>query len=175
MSTRFPPIAPEAMTADQARFADEVGNAKSGPYFAYQRSPGLWRAMQGVRQHLRGQGNIPLADQELAILVVARHWRSGFAFESHARLARNASVDEAVIAAVGRGERPELTGPQAAIHDYCLALVSTGRVDNDAFARVKTHYGEQACVDLIGLVGFYTAVSMILNVDGQAPAEAPPF
>jgi 4-carboxymuconolactone decarboxylase len=43
---------------------------------------------------------------------------------------------------------------------------------------VLKHFGEAGAVDLIGVIGYYTLVSMILNVDrvpipGGAPAPLP--
>ena len=46
------------------------------------------------------------------------------------------------------------------------------------YARVVKHFGERGAVDLIGVIGYYTLVSMVLNVDrvpipGGAPAPLP--
>jgi 4-carboxymuconolactone decarboxylase len=53
-------------------------------------------------------------------------------------------------------------------------------VSDANYARVVERFGEHGAVDLIGIIGYYTLVSMILNVDrvpipGGAPAPLPPL
>jgi 4-carboxymuconolactone decarboxylase len=42
---------------------------------------------------------------------------------------------------------------------------------------VQKRFGERGAVDLIGAVGYYSLVSMVLNVDGVPlpPGETPPL
>jgi 4-carboxymuconolactone decarboxylase len=48
-------------------------------------------------------------------------------------------------------------------------------VDDALFARAKEGLGEQGVVDLIGVSGYYTLVSMVLNVaEVPLPAGTPP-
>jgi 4-carboxymuconolactone decarboxylase len=39
-------------------------------------------------------------------------------------------------------------------------------VSDATFNAVKEKFGERGVVDLIGLIGYYHTVSMVLNVDG---------
>ena len=45
------------------------------------------------------------------------------------------------------------------------------------YGRIKSRFGERGVIDLIGAVGYYSLVSMVLNVDGvPLPAgETPPL
>ena len=43
-------------------------------------------------------------------------------------------------------------------------LIYTGSVSDAAFQRVKDAFGERGVVDLVGAVGYYSLVSMTLNV-----------
>ena len=66
-------------------------------------------------QHLgafcRYSTSLPPALSELAILVVARHWRSQFEWYAHEKIARKAGVAEAAFPLMKRGCRPrELEG-----------------------------------------------------------------
>jgi 4-carboxymuconolactone decarboxylase len=53
-------------------------------------------------------------------------------------------------------------------------------VSDGNYARVLKLFGERGTVDLVGVIGYYTLVSMILNVDrvpipGSAPEPLPPL
>ena len=45
------------------------------------------------------------------------------------------------------------------------------------YGRIKNRFGERGVIDLIGAIGYYSLVSMVLNVDGvPLPAgETPPL
>jgi 4-carboxymuconolactone decarboxylase len=61
------------------------------------------------------------------------------------------------------------------VYDFVSELLATGHVSDGAFQRVKDAFGERGVVDLVGAVGYYSLVSMTLNVarvplpDGVAP------
>ena len=66
---------------------------------------------------------------------------------------------------VAAGKRPaSLKEDEAAVYDFCIQLHRTKKVDDANFKRVKTLFGEQGVIDLIGVSGYYSLVSMTLNV-----------
>jgi 4-carboxymuconolactone decarboxylase len=48
-------------------------------------------------------------------------------------------------------------------------------VDDATFNRALAQFGEQGVVDLIGVSGYYAAVSMTLNVAHVMPPEGTPL
>jgi 4-carboxymuconolactone decarboxylase len=66
---------------------------------------------------------------------------------------------------------------EAAVYDFCTQLHRTRNVSDAAFKRAAELLGEQGVMDLIGVSGYYTAVSMTLNVaqvpvpDGKNPLQ----
>src|SRR5438046_9206583 len=62
------------------------------------------------------------------------------------------------------------------VYDFVSELLATGSVSDATFQRVKDAFGERGVVDLVGAVGYYSLVSMTLNVaqvqlpDGVTPA-----
>lgn len=167
MTNRFQPIADAEMSADQRRFAEESAN-KSGPYAIYQRNPELWRAMQPPRTYFGGDCAIPPALRELAILVAGHFWQSDFAVESHVALARKAGLPDAVIAEVVAGREPTGTAEHQAIYRFSRAQLTTGRVGDDDFNAVCAHFGERGAIDLTAIVGYYSYVSLLLNLDRRS-------
>ena len=65
---------------------------------------------------------------------------------------------------------------ETAIYDFASALVSTGEVSDAQFDAVKSRWGERGVVELILTVGYYSTVSMVLNVHRHPiPADAKPL
>ena len=54
---------------------------------------------------------------------------------------------------------------EAALYDLCSELLNEHRVSDSTFAAAKAEFGERGVVDIVGTVGYYSFVSMILNVD----------
>jgi 4-carboxymuconolactone decarboxylase len=54
---------------------------------------------------------------------------------------------------------------EAAMHRFCSELLHTTRVSNDTFAAAKAAFGEQGVTEIIFTLGYYSTVSMLLNVD----------
>jgi 4-carboxymuconolactone decarboxylase len=60
------------------------------------------------------------------------------------------------------------------VYEFCTQLHRNKNVDDAAFSRALALFGEQGVVDLIGVSGYYTAVSMTLNVaQVQVPQGTP--
>jgi 4-carboxymuconolactone decarboxylase len=54
---------------------------------------------------------------------------------------------------------------EEAVYSFCTELLTTKQVSDKTFdAAVKT-LGERGVMDLIGVMGYYHFVSMVLNVD----------
>jgi len=54
---------------------------------------------------------------------------------------------------------------EAIVFMFCEELLNTRRVTDATFQTAKERFGERGIVDLIGVMGYYQLVSMLLNVD----------
>ena len=181
---RFPIIQPDQMNAEQKKLFETLiagpraqnygGEAaqrvlKGGPFNAWMRSPEFGMRIQAVGEHIRFKTSIPQRLNELAILITAREWTSQYEWYAHHALAMKAGLDPKIAEAVAEGKRPaNMKEDEAAVYDFCTQLHRTRKVDDANFKRVKALFGEQGVVDLIGVTGYYVAVSMTLNV-AQVP------
>jgi 4-carboxymuconolactone decarboxylase len=52
---------------------------------------------------------------------------------------------------------------EAAVYDFCTELHHDKSVSEETYQRALAQFGEQGVVDLIGISGYYTMVSMTLN------------
>jgi 4-carboxymuconolactone decarboxylase len=114
----------------------------------------------------------------LAILITAREWTSQYEWYAHHSLAMKAGLSPQIAEDVAAGKRPSnMKEDEAAVYDFCIQLHRAKKVDDATFSRAKALFGEQGVVDLIGVSGYYTAVSMTLNVakvpvpDGSMPLK----
>jgi len=190
---RFPVIQPEQMNAEQKKLFDTIvsgprsqnyGNEaaqrvlRGGPFNAWMRSPELGYRLQNVGEYARFKTSIPQRLNELAILITAREWTSQYEWYAHHALAMKAGLDPKIAEDVAAGKRPAtMKEDEAAVYDFCVQLHRNRRVDDAAFNRAKALFGEQGVIDLIGVSGYYVAVSMTLNVaevpvpDGTTPLK----
>lgn len=178
---RFPSIPREQMTPAQRKAADGITSgprgALRGPFNTMLRSPELADRAQRVGEYLRFRTTLPPPLKELAILCCARHWTAQYEWFAHARLAREAGLDPAIIGAIAEAKRPAaMSAAETAVYEFCSDLLYTKQVSDQDFARLKEHVGESGVVDVIGILGYYSLVSMCLNVDRYPiPADATPL
>jgi 4-carboxymuconolactone decarboxylase len=140
------------------------------------RSPDLGNRLQNVGEYIRFKTSLPLRLNELAILITAREWTSQYEWYAHYPLAMKAGLDPRVADELALGRRPSaMTDDEGAVYDFCIQLHRTRKVDETTFNRALALLGEQGVVDLIGVSGYYTAVSMTLNVAQVMPPDGAPL
>src|SRR5690348_14800030 len=108
--SRFPPLAPEAMSPAQRHVAEAIASGPRGglrgPFQAWLRSPELADRLQKVGEYLRFSSSVPRRLNELAILITARTWDAEFEWWAHHQLALEAGLAHAVAADIAAGRRP---------------------------------------------------------------------
>src|SRR6266850_223267 len=174
---RFTTLTPETMTADQKRVADAIqsgprGAGLRGPFNALLRSPELCDLVQRVGAYVRYATSIPQRVNELAIIMAGRKWTAQYEFYAHRRLALEAGLSPAIADAIAANQRPaSMAKDEETVYDFVSELLATGSVSDPTFKRVNDTFGERGVVDLVGAVGYYSLVSMTLNV-AQVPLPA---
>lgn len=174
--SRLPPISPETLTPDQTevynRIATGARGGVRGPFTALLHSPALAGRVEQLGVYLRYQCAVPERLRELAIVVVAAHWRCEYEWYAHAPLAERIGHDKAALQRLGRGEEPSLADPaDTATYRFCSELLRSGQVTEAVHAAATDLLGLQGVVDLAGLVGYYTMLALTLNAHAVA---APP-
>lgn len=173
---RLPPLRLEQMNEAQRKAADELiaGPRKGvkGPFIALLRSPELLARMQKVGEYLRFQSALDTRINEFVTLIVAREWTQEFEWFVHLPLAANAGTSAETLVALAQGRRPPaLTEDETVAYDFTTELITRRGVCDATYARALAAFGEQGLLDLVGLIGYFTAISMVLNV-AHTPPEA---
>jgi len=128
-------------------------------------SPGLAGPAQELGAHIRFRSSLPGALNEMAIIMVARRWNAQFEWYAHSRMALDAGLDPAVVEAIANATPPPFDPDAEAVHRFVSELLERADVTDSSWDAVVARWGKQGAIDLIGAVGYYTLVSMILNVD----------
>src|SRR5258706_3190671 len=136
-----------------------------GPFNAWMRSPELGNRLQKVGEYIRYDTSLPLRLNEFAILITARHWSSQYEWHAHLPLALKAGLEPKIAAQLAENKRPAgMKDDEAAVYDFCTQLHRDKKVSDAAYKRAVALFGEKGVMDLVGVSGYYTAVSMTLNV-----------
>jgi 4-carboxymuconolactone decarboxylase len=167
---RFKPLTYDQMTPEQKTMTDHILNgprhSMDGPFNVLLRSPEMGDIAQQLGLQFRFHSSLPPKLNEFAIMLMARLWMVQFEFAAHHRLALQAGLSPAVADAVVAGKRPTSMAPdEEAIYNFCMELVNKRQVSDATFDAVKSKFGERGVVDLIGVMGYYHMVSMLLTVD----------
>lgn len=169
MKDRMPPILAERMSAEQKKAAAELaagprGGVK-GPFIPLLRSPRLMDRLQKVGEYLRFDSVLDPRIAEFVMLVVSRQWTQQFEWAVHQPLALRAGVKPQTLESLAEGRRPEaMAEDEALAYDFCEELERTRGVSDATFQRAVGRLGEQGLIDLLGVIGYFTALSMVMNV-----------
>jgi 4-carboxymuconolactone decarboxylase len=135
------------------------------PVHVWLKSPGLADHAHQLGAHVRFGTDFSQKLTEIAILMTARYWTAQFEWAAHVRLAQNAGISQDVIDAIGERKTPRFDDPdEQLVYDFCRDYYEDHRVDDATYDRVVKRWGEKGIVDLAGLIGYYSFVSVTLNV-----------
>lgn len=167
---RFKPLTYEQMTPEQKALIDHLlageRGTVTGPFNVLLRSPEMGDLAQKFGAEMRYHSSIPRPLNELAILITARFWTSQYEWYAHHRDALKYGLEPAVIDAVAAGQRPaSMTPDETIVYNFCYELLKTHQVSDAMFKTAVGRFSERGVVDLIGTMGYYSMVSMLLNTD----------
>jgi 4-carboxymuconolactone decarboxylase len=153
---------------EQRRVHDEIAagprGAVKGPLRVWLESATLADKAQALGAFCRFGTSLPPRLSELAILVTGAFWQARFEWHAHAPIALQAGLDADAIEAIRTGRTPQLTRQdEAAVYAFAQELTQTRRVSDLTYARAQQLLGLTAVVELVGILGYYTLISMTIN------------
>ena len=173
---RFKPLKWDEMTPAQKTMVEHLfagpRAGANGPFNVLLRSPEMGDIAQQFGAAMRFKSSIPPKLNEMAIIITARHWTSQYEWQAHHRAALDAGLSPAIADAIAQGQRPAGMQPdEAAVYNFCSEMLTTKQVSDATFKAARDAFGERGVVDLIGVMGWYQTVSMLLNADRYPVAE----
>ena len=169
--SRLRPKPREDLTPEQQQAYDRIGETRTpradgtygGPFDPWIQSPELAvRAIEFGR--FLWERTLPRRLVELAILVTGRFWRSNVEWVAHVRMALENGVAQSTIDEIWNQRTP--TGAPAdeqLVYEVAKTLHERHELPNELYRRAVDAFGERGLVEIIGVIGFYTMVSMTLN------------
>jgi 4-carboxymuconolactone decarboxylase len=193
---RFRPIPLDELTPEQRTLSDAIRSGPrsklkssgasrpgplGGPFNVWLRSPGIGDLVQKLGEEIRFRSSLAGKLNELAILVTARHWTSQYEWVAHHKLALEGGLNPAIAEDIAQGRRPAgMDADETIVYEFSRELHQTQGVSDATYQAALARFGERGVVDLISVNGYYSLVSMCLNVDRTpvpdgAPLPLPPL
>ena len=187
---RLPRFEPPALDAEQRALYDAIAGGRraqgpqlflladadgrlEGPFNAFLLQPRLGSALQALGASVRYDTGLDDRCREIAILVVAAHWRSDFEWYAHEAVGRAAGLGDGELAALRDGRHAELAGRESVVARTAAALVVRGDLDDDEYGEAVACIGPAGLFELLTLVGYYATLALQLRVF-RVPAPQDP-
>ena len=177
---RFKPLKWDEMTPAQKTMMEHLlageRRGAGGPFNVLLRSPEMGDLAQQFGASMRFHSSLPKKLNEMAIIITARHWTAQYEWTAHRKAAAEAGLSESIIQAIAAGKRPSSMDPaETVVYNFGNELLNSKQVSDPVFKAAVEKFGERGVVDLIGVMGYYQLVSMLLNVDRYplAPGQKP--
>ena len=168
--SRLTPPSEDSLNPSQQALKDAIMSGPrgrfvmGGPFAIYMEAPEYGMLAQKLGGYVRLETTVPPRLSELAILVVAQHWRAQYEWFAHAPIAEKQGVKPETIKAVKAGRRPTVAKrDELAIYDFVRELNKDRRISDASYKKVQKLLGDQGTVELVGILGYYTTVSFLLN------------
>jgi 4-carboxymuconolactone decarboxylase len=165
---RIKDIAKEDMNSEQRRIHDEIASGPrgkvQGPLKVWLHSASLADKAQKLGQFCRYESSLPTHLSELAILVTGRFWGAEFEWYAHKKIGLEAGLDPGLVEAIRTRQVPSfMTNAERIVYEFATQLHRDHRVGDATYAAAIAEFGETGVVDLVGVLGYYTLISMTLN------------
>ena len=164
---RIAKLTEEGMTERQrelsARIAGRRGGTR-GPFLVWLRSPGLCDRVEALGAYVRFETELPLKYRELGLILAARHWDAQYSWNAHAEKTVDAGIPREAVTAIAERRTPDFSDEDDALfYRFCTELLETHFVSDETFEQARERFGEAALVDIIGVLGNSSLLSMCLN------------
>src|SRR6185436_9129802 len=141
---RLPELDPAKFSPEQKKVHDAIlagpRGKVVGPLKVWLNNPGLAEHAQALGAYARFNSSLPPRLSELAICVTGAFWKANFEWYAHAPMAIKAGIDP-----------------------FAIEVITRRRVSDATFERAKKELGLTSVIDLVGVIGYYSLVSVTLN------------
>jgi 4-carboxymuconolactone decarboxylase len=171
--SRLPPVTPEDLDDEARRLFNERENFTPGPgpahitvYIPRERSLGVPTGEES-----------PVGPRlfQLAVLIVAREIDQQYEWSAHEPAGLRQGLEQSVIDVV-KYDRPVtgLAEKDATLIAFGRSLLRENKVSSELWADMVRLFGRQNTIDLLGIMGDYLRVGIMLNaVNQQQPPSRP--
>lgn len=178
--SRISELHPTTMTAEQRNVHDAIASGPRGqvrgPLAVWLHRPKLADRAQALGQYCRYETTLEPRLSELAILILGRIWGAEFEWWAHKTIALRAGVSPAVIEAIRTRAAPTFErDDEALVYAFVTALHDDRCISDEMYRDAVRLLGEDGVVDLVGIVGYYSLISMTIKVFQVMPPDDAPL
>jgi 4-carboxymuconolactone decarboxylase len=176
---RMPPIPADKFTDAQKKaataFAEGRGYAVRGPFVPLMRSPEVMLRAKAMGDYLRFKSVLGPKLNEMVILITAREWTQQYEWHAHHSIALKEGLRREITDAIADGRRPTgMAEDEEIAYDMVTEILRLKRVSDVTYRRAVQKFSEQGVIDLLGVVGYYSFLAVVMNTTRTALPENTP-
>ena len=164
----------------QQEISDRISSRRGGtrgPFLVWLRSPELCDKVEALGAYCRFESSLDMRLRELSLLIAARHFDAQYSWNAHVGKAVDLGIDAESLRALAANEEPSFASrDEQVLYQFATEILRDHFVTDETFALALAEFGEAGLVDIIGSLGNFSMLAMLLNtfqVDLQA--IEPPF
>lgn len=167
---------PAGYDARQQEIHDAIASGPRGgvrgPLAVWLHRPELAARAQDLGAYCRYGSSLEPRLSELAIIVMARTYGAEYEWYAHKPAGLKAGLSEELVEAVRTGADPVFAdAEEEVVYRVSRAALDTRQVPDDLYARAEAVLGHERLVDLVGVLGYYSLISLTLNIFRISPPE----
>jgi 4-carboxymuconolactone decarboxylase len=175
---RYAELRTDQMTPDQRdaykAMVDGPRGRLPGPYKVWVHNPKLLHAAAPLGQHFTpGESALTEREREIAVVIITSKWRSAYPAAAHERRGKEVGLPAATVEAMMAGLPVSFPdGREQIVYELATTLAGERLVSQGLYERAVKILGHEGITDAVVLMGYYTAVSLTMNVYA-VPAGTP--
>jgi 4-carboxymuconolactone decarboxylase len=135
-----------------------------GPFLVWLLSPGLCEKVEALGAYCRFESNLDPRIRELSLLIAARNLDAQYSWNAHIGKAADLGVSSGALQALAENKTPEFTSHDEQVaYQFSSEILRDHFVTDETFAAALEKFGEAGLVDLIGCLGNFSMLAMLLN------------
>src|SRR5262249_40394104 len=133
------------------------------------RSPEVMLRAKAMSDYLRFQSTPGPHLNEMVILITAREWTQQYVWNAHRPAALKAGLRNEIVDAIAEGRRPPgMSEDEEIAYDLATEILRLKRVSDVSYGRAVARFGEQGVIDLLGVIGYYNFLAIVMNATRTA-------
>lgn len=173
---RIAPTDYDALNDAQRAIYDAIASGPRGgvrgPLAIWLTRPDLAATAQALGAYCRYGTSLTADLSELLIMMTGRLWSAEYEWAAHKPFALKAGLSAAQLDQIRHELEPlGLSAPQQAVYDFATELLQTRHVSDATYSRAVEKLGQDGVVDMVGILGYYTLISMTINAFHVPPPE----
>ena len=155
------------LTPRQQEISDAIAakrGATRGPFLIWLRSPELAEKVDALGAYCRFDSHINERLRELSLLIAARHFDAQYSWNAHHKKAIEAGVSAESIQELAGNAAPRFAhADEQLLYTLATQVLGDHFVDQATFDAALAEWGEAGLVDIIGCLGNFSMLAMLLN------------